>query len=74
MTFPVVLGRGKRLFGDATPPGTMKMVAHQVSLGGNIIATYEPAGEVKLGSYATGRPNEREHERQQQMKHEESVA
>ncbi len=74
MTFPVVLGRGKRLFGDTTPSGTMKMVAHQVSPGGNIIATYEPAGEVKLGSYVTEQPSQREHDRQQQMKREDGVA
>lgn len=52
ISFPVILGKGKRLFGDGTPPGTMKMVDHKVSPGGNIIATYEPAGEVKVGSFA----------------------
>jgi dihydrofolate reductase len=74
MTFPVVLGHGKRLFGEGTPPGTMKMVDHQVSPDGNIIATYEPAGEVKLGSFGVQEPSQREQERQETMKLEEGVA
>ena len=74
MTFPVVLGRGKRMFGDGTPPGTMKLIDHQVSPGGNIIATYEPAEEVKVGSFLTERPSQREQARQAKMKLEEGVA
>ena len=73
MTFPVVLGHGKRLFGEGTPPGTMKMTGHMVSSAGNIIATYEPAGEVRLGSYATEQPSEREQERQERMKLEDAA-
>ena len=49
MTSPVVLGSGKRLFGEHTPSGTMRMVDHMVSARGNIVATYEPAGAVKIG-------------------------
>ncbi len=30
MIAPVVLGNGKRLFGDGTPPKTLKMTGHQV--------------------------------------------
>ena len=50
-TFPLMLGRGKRLFGDGTPPGTLKLVDHQVSPSGAVIATYEPAGPVRQGSF-----------------------
>lgn len=66
-TFPIVLGSGKRLFGQGTPPGTLKLVDHQVSPGGTVIATYEPAGEVETGSFG---PIEsaREDERQAKMK------
>lgn len=73
MTFPVALGHGKRLFGEGTPPRAMKMVAHEVSPAGNIIATYEPAGEVRLGSYATQPPSEREQQRQERMKVEDAA-
>jgi dihydrofolate reductase len=53
MTFPVVLGGGKRLFGEGTSSGTMRMIDHVVSARGNIVATYEPAGAVKIGSFAS---------------------
>ena len=58
--WPYAKGHGKRLFGEGTPPGTLKMTGHMVSSAGNIVATYEPAGEVRLGSYATEQPSERE--------------
>ena len=50
-SFPLVLGHGKRLFGESTPAGTLKLVDHQVSPGGAVIATYEPAGPVQQGSF-----------------------
>lgn len=51
MTFPVVLGSGKRLFGDGTPPRSMCMVEHEVTPRGVVIAAYEPNGAVKTGSF-----------------------
>ncbi len=68
MISPVVLGDGKRLFGDGTPPRTMKLIDHRVSDGGNIIASYRPAGPVKTGSYVVGEASEREQARQAAMK------
>ena len=68
MTFPVLLGGGKRLFGDGTPPGATKLVDHKVTPSGVVIANYEPAGPVPTGSFAAGEPSEREQARQQQMK------
>ncbi len=49
MTFPVVLGGGKTLFGEGTPAEAMQMVDHQVTRSGAVIATYEPAGPVEHG-------------------------
>ncbi len=57
MIFPVILGSGKRLFGDRTPSGSMRMVEHVVTAGGNIIATYEPNGGVQIGSFASPAPS-----------------
>ena len=68
MISPVILGGGKRLFGDGTPPRTLKLTDHRVSDGGNIIATYAPAGPVETGTYATGEPSERELARQEKMR------
>lgn len=48
--FPVVLGPGKQLFGEGTPPNTLRLVKNVVSATGAIIATYEPAGPVAVGS------------------------
>jgi dihydrofolate reductase len=63
MTFPVIVGSGKRLFGDGTAPGAMRMVDHRVTPRGNIIATYEPDGPVEPGSFATKEPSAAELER-----------
>ena len=67
MISPIVLGEGKRLFGDGTPPRTFKMTGHRVADGGSIIATYQPAGPVEIGSYVNTPPSEREQARQKAM-------
>ena len=67
MTFPVVLGSGKRLFGDGTAPGAMRLVEHRITARGNIIATYEPDGPVEPGSFATGEPSAAELERRRKI-------
>jgi dihydrofolate reductase len=58
--FPVVLGTGKRLFGESVPPGALKLVDSQISSTGVVMATYEPAGEVPIGSFALAEPTEAE--------------
>ncbi|MET0508169.1 MAG: dihydrofolate reductase family protein [Burkholderiaceae bacterium] len=44
MTFPLTLGRGKRLFDEQTPVGRLRLVSSRVTPLGTVIATYEPAG------------------------------
>ena len=70
MTFPVVLGQGKRLFGPGTPSGAWKMIDHQVSTTDVVIANYEPAGAVPIGSFQMAEPSEAEQRRQERMKRE----
>ena len=48
--FPVVLGRGKRLFGEGTPPGSLRLVKSVVGAKGAIVATYEAAGPVVIAT------------------------
>lgn len=48
-TFPVVLGRGKRLFGDAVKPSALRMVRSVVTPSGVVLSTYVPDGEIKVG-------------------------
>jgi len=47
MTAPVLLGTGKRLFGDGTPPVTLRLVEQRSGAKGMRIATYEPAGPIE---------------------------
>lgn len=68
MIFPVLLGSGKRLFGDGTPPRTMELVEHRISSRGSAILTYEPRGKVETGTFATPGPSAREKKRQERMK------
>lgn len=48
-TFPVTVGSGRRLFAEGTLPRTLRLVESQVTTTGVIIATYEPAGELRVG-------------------------
>ncbi|GLY16024.1 dihydrofolate reductase [Kineosporia sp. NBRC 101677] len=50
--FPVVLGRGKRLFGDGALPSAFRLTHSQTSSSGVIVAYYQPAGPVTTGSFA----------------------
>jgi dihydrofolate reductase len=68
MTFPVVLGAGKRIFDGSEKGSTLRLVDHFVSDTGVIIATYEPAGDVQTGTFATKEPSEAERARQAKMK------
>ena len=69
MVFPVVLGKGKRLFGDGTPVEILEMTGHRVTGKGTVIATYKPGGA--LPPYPPQPPipgtSEREVERQRRM-------
>lgn len=51
LVFPVLLGKGKRLFADGTIPSGLKLVDHKVASTGVTIGRYVPAGEVVLGSF-----------------------
>jgi dihydrofolate reductase len=68
MIFPVVVGKGKRLFGDGTTPGGLKQTDSKTSTTGVVITTYERAGEVPLGSFAFDEPTEAEVERREAAK------
>ena len=52
LTFPVVMGTGKRLFAEGTVPSGLKLADHKVSSTGVVISRLVPAGEIKLGSFA----------------------
>jgi dihydrofolate reductase len=49
--FPLVIGSGKRLFGDGTIPAGLRLVDSKISTTGVVMGTWEPAGEVVTGSF-----------------------
>jgi len=69
-TFPVVLGRGKRLFEAGAKPGALRLVASQASTTGVVMSTYVPAGDVPLGSFAQVEPSAKELERRVKLARE----
>ncbi|WP_394828023.1 dihydrofolate reductase family protein [Pendulispora albinea] len=60
---PLLLGSGKRLFGDGTIPAGLKLTASTSSPRGVVIATYERDGAVKPGSLGADNPSPAELER-----------
>ncbi|WP_343715332.1 dihydrofolate reductase family protein [Inquilinus sp.] len=70
MTFPVVLGSGKRLFGRGAIPAGLKLVSSQASTTGVVISTYLRSGEVTTGSFALGESSAAELARRKRMKRE----
>lgn len=66
--FPVVVGPGKRLFGDHTQAGALELVDSKTSSTGVVIVTYRRAGEIEAGSFALEEPTEAELERRQGIK------
>jgi dihydrofolate reductase len=65
--FPVVVGKGKQLFGEGTNAGNLKLVDVKSSSTGVIIATYQPDGELKIGSFALENETEEELERRRKL-------
>ncbi|MER8713764.1 dihydrofolate reductase family protein [Mesorhizobium sp. M1295] len=68
LIFPLVLGKGKKLFGSGTIPAAFKLTRSQASTTGVIMASYERSGEIKTGSFATEQPSEAEIERRKNWK------
>jgi dihydrofolate reductase len=52
--FPVVLGTGKRLFGEGTVPGSFRLVDTQLNTTGAVLHVYERAGGLKYGEVEVG--------------------
>jgi dihydrofolate reductase len=50
MTFPIILGSGKRLFGEDAVPAAFELTDSLVTPNGVIFANYKRAGEVETGT------------------------
>ncbi|TFV86278.1 dihydrofolate reductase family protein [Blastococcus sp. CT_GayMR16] len=51
VVFPVVLGEGKRLFGEGAIPRVWRLTSQATSSTGALMLTYERVGEVETGSF-----------------------
>ena len=69
-TFPIVLGKGKKLFGDATKATAFKLTASRVSPNGIVIAQYVRDGAVKTANLAMDPPTSAELARREKMQRE----
>ncbi len=61
--FPVVLGRGKRFFGDGAIPLALRHVDSRVTKTGVTVNTYARAGAIGTGSFEFDEPTQAELER-----------
>jgi dihydrofolate reductase len=66
--FPVVIGAGKRFFGDGTIPAALKLVESRVSSTGVTINTYERAGDIDIGEMDFEEPTQAELERRERLR------
>jgi dihydrofolate reductase len=66
-TYPVVLGRGKRLFDENAKPSALRLVRSQTSSTGVVMSTYVPDGDVRPGSFVTIEPSELELARREKI-------
>lgn len=63
MIFPIILGKGKRMFDEGSAPQGLAMTRTSVSPSGVIIARYDRGGEVATGSFVGPDPSPEEIER-----------
>ena len=52
LTYPVILGAGRRLFADGAKPTALRPVDHKTTSTGVSIDVYQPVGEPAYGSFA----------------------
>lgn len=60
MIYPLLLGKGKRLFGQGALPAAMSFIDGKVSPSGVMIGRYRRNGDVKPGSFAMAEPSQAE--------------
>jgi dihydrofolate reductase len=67
---PVLLGKGKSVFGERTQPVAMTHTGAKVTTTGVVISSYLRAGKVQTGSFEFETPSEAELARREKMKRE----
>jgi dihydrofolate reductase len=67
LTFPVVLGRGKRLFGEGVVPVALKLLKSKSYPTGVTVSDYAPEGPVKIGNFQLAEPSKAELDRRRSL-------
>ncbi len=52
LVFPVMIGRGKRIFSDVAAASELKLIESKATPSGVVISTYKPAGPMRTGSFS----------------------
>ena len=52
LVFPVLIGRGKRIFSDRGAASELKLVSSKATASGVIVSTYKPVGPMRTGSFS----------------------
>jgi dihydrofolate reductase len=68
MTFPVLLGHGKRWYGENAMAADWELLDSRTSTTGVIMSRYRPKGPVSTGSFALAEPTKAELARRERMK------
>jgi dihydrofolate reductase len=66
-TFPLLLGKGRRLFGSATAPAGLELVESRSFPGGAVFAEYRTGAPIEPGSFVPDEPSEAELERRAKL-------
>jgi dihydrofolate reductase len=66
-TFPLVLGEGRRLFGEGTVAAGLELTRSETSTTGVVMAAYRTGAEIKGGSFVPEQPSEAELERRAKL-------
>ncbi len=69
-TFPIILGKGKKLFGEGAKPAAFDLKDNRVTSKGVTIARYERSGAVVTGDYAMEPPTAAEVARRERLSRE----
>jgi dihydrofolate reductase len=65
--FPVVVGKGKRIFGDDVAPAGLELTGSKISTTGVLLTTYRKKGPVEIGSFALDDPTAEEVARRESL-------
>jgi hypothetical protein len=69
--FPLVLGKGKRLFENGVPPRGLTLVESRSVPKGVLFNTYRPAGPLPKGSFQPENPSDAELARREKIASED---